>query len=163
MARALVLIDLQEWVVERYAPDGGTAAARAAERARRSFRESGDLVVHVRHLALDGSDGGPDSSVTRFVDEVTVEDDDPVVDKYDRSAFAGTRLDGLLRDHAVSDVTLAGLVTEGGIAGTAVDALRLGYRVSVLLPAIAGNTPAGHHGALDDLLDRGVTVRESIQ
>jgi nicotinamidase-related amidase len=159
---ALILIDLQDWVVERYAPDGGAVAARAAEQARRSFRESGDLVVHVRHLALDGSDGGPGSPMTRFIDAVTVEDGEPVVDKYDRSAFAGTTLDSMLRDHAVRDVMLAGLVTEGGIASTAADALRLGYTVSVLLPAIAGNTPEGHRSTLDDLRDRGVTLRERI-
>jgi nicotinamidase-related amidase len=159
---ALILIDLQEWVVERYAPDGGRAAARAAEQARRSFRESGQLVVHVRHLALDGSDGGPDSPMTRFVDAVTVEDGEPIVNKYDRSAFAGTTLDGVLRDHAVRDIVLAGLVTEGGIASTATDALRLGYEVSVLLPAIAGNTPDGHRSTLDDLRDRGVALREGI-
>jgi nicotinamidase-related amidase len=160
MALALILIDLQEWIVERYAPDGGMAAARAAEQARRSFRESGDLVVHVRHLALDGSDGGPDSRTTRFVDAVTVEDGEPVINKYDRSAFAGTALDGILRAQAVGDVVLAGLVTEGGIASTAIDAQRLGYKVSVLLPAIAGNTPQGHRDTLDDLRDRGVTLRE---
>ncbi|MGK5674483.1 cysteine hydrolase family protein [Micromonospora sp. URMC 106] len=113
----------------------------------------------MRHLALDGSDGGPDSPATRFVDAVTVGDDEPVVDKYDRSAFAGTSLDDALRGHAVRDVVLAGLVTEGGIASTAIDALRLGYQVSVLLPAIAANTPEGHRSALDDLRDRGVTLR----
>jgi len=162
MAVALILIDLQEWIVERYAPKGGMAAARAAEQARGSFRASGDLVVHVRHLAFDGSDGGPDSSTTRFVNAVTVEDGESVVTKYDRSAFAGTPLDGMLRDQAVRDVVLAGLVTEGGIASTAIDALRLGYQVSVLLPAIAGNRPDGHRDALDDLRDRGVTLRERI-
>jgi nicotinamidase-related amidase len=162
MASALILIDLQGWIVERYAPDGGMAAARAAEQARRSFRTPGDLVVHVRHLAIDGSDGGPDAPATRFVDAVTVEDDEPVVTKYDRSAFAGTPLDGMLRDHAVRDVVLAGLVTEGGIASTAVDALRLGYQVSVLLPAIAGNTLEGHRQTLDDLRDRGVTLQKAI-
>ncbi|MFG3604230.1 cysteine hydrolase family protein [Micromonospora chersina] len=57
---------------------------------------------------------------------------------------------------------LAGLVTEGGIASTAIDALRLGYKVSVLLPAIAGNTPQGHRDTLDDLRDRGVTLLERI-
>ncbi|MGX6606723.1 cysteine hydrolase family protein [Micromonosporaceae bacterium Da 78-11] len=159
---ALILIDLQDWVVELYAPDGGPAAARAAEQARRSSRASGDLVVHVRHLALDGSDGGPGSPATRFVDAVTVEDDEPIVDKYDRSAFAGTTLDKTLRDHAVRDVVLAGLVTEGGIASTAADALRLGYRVAVLLPAIAGHTPDGHRDTLDDLRERGVTLLTTI-
>lgn len=159
---ALILIDLQEWVVKRYAPAGGPAAALAAEQARRSFRESGDLVIHVRHLALDGSDGGPHSPITRFVDAVTVDDGEPVINKYDRSAFAGTTLDGVLREHAVRDVVLAGLVTEGGIASTATDALRLGYAVSVLLPATAGNTQEGHDRTLDDLRDRGVTLRQQI-
>jgi nicotinamidase-related amidase len=159
---ALILIDLQDWVVERYAPDGGMAAARAAEQARRSFRAAGDLVVHVQHLALDGSDGGPDAPATRFVDAVTIEEGEPVVTKHDRSALAGTPLDAMLRDHAVRDVVLAGLVTEGGIASTALDALRLGYRVSVLLPAIAGNSPDGHRDTLDDLRGRGVALRERL-
>ncbi|HLL66029.1 MAG TPA: isochorismatase family cysteine hydrolase [Micromonosporaceae bacterium] len=155
---ALILIDLQEWVVQRYAPGGGRAAAREAERARRSFRRSGRLVVHVRHLARDGSDGGADSPTNRFVDPVTVEDGEPLLDKYDRSAFAGTTLDQVLRERAVDAVVLAGLVTEGGIASTATDALRLGYRVSVLLPAIAGNTPEGHRQTLDDLRNAGVLL-----
>lgn len=162
MASALVLVDFQEWIVERYAPDGGLAAARAAERARRTVRAAGGLVVHVRHLAPDGSDGGPDSTATRFVDAVSVDDGEPVVTKHDRSAFAGTPLDGVLRDHAVGDVVLAGLVTEGGIASTAVDALRLGYPVSVLMSAIAGHDPDTHRDALADLRARGVTLREAM-
>lgn len=139
-------------------PAGGLEAAQSAARAARHARDHGDLVVHVRYLHMDGSDGGPDSPRTRFVEAVTVLPGEAVVTKYGRSAFEGTQLAELLEREAVVRVMLAGIVTEGGIETTAQSALNDGYQVCVLLDAVAGNTSAGHAEALERMTRDGVLV-----
>ena len=63
----------------------------------------------------------------------------PGIDSYsaffenDRSTATG--LDGYLRDRGVTAVTLVGLATDYCVAYSALDAARLGYRVTVLLDA----------------------------
>lgn len=66
----------------------------------------------------------------------------PGIDSY--SAFfendrqTATGLDGYLRARGVGAVTLAGLATDFCVAYSALDAARLGYRVTVLLDACRG-------------------------
>jgi nicotinamidase-related amidase len=148
---ALILIDLQPWIVETYAPEGGPAAVLAGADARRACRAAGIPTVLVRH-------GDPDAAPAAFAEPITPAPGEPVLTKHSRSAFAETGLGDLLRAAGIDRVVLAGLVTEGGILSTADDALRLGYPTAVLLPAIAGNTPEGHHDTLADLQQRGVEL-----
>lgn len=151
MRSALILIDLQPWVVETYAPEGGPAAVLAGADARRACRAAGIPTVLVRH-------SDPGSAVSGFARPITPKPGEPVVTKHGRSAFAETGLDDLLRAAGVDRLVLAGLVTEGGILSTADDALRLRYPTAVLLPAIAGNTPEGHRDTLAGLRQRGVEL-----
>jgi nicotinamidase-related amidase len=155
---ALVLIDLQEWIVRDLAGPGGQAAATAAAVASQRSRESGELVVHVQYLHLDGSDGGPGSARTRFADGIEVVAGEPIISKHGRSAFEATELERVLDRANIGWVLLAGLVTEGGVEATAYSALELGYQVAVLSDAVAGHTPAGHVDALRRLSDVGVEI-----
>jgi nicotinamidase/pyrazinamidase len=63
----------------------------------------------------------------------------PMIDSYsgffENDQTTPTGLEGYLRNRGVSDVTLAGLATDFCVAYTAVDAARLGFRVSVDLDA----------------------------
>jgi nicotinamidase-related amidase len=155
---ALVLIDLQEWIVRDLTGVGGPAAARAAVLASQRSRQSGELVVHVQHLHLDGSDGGAGSDRTRFVDGIEVMAGEPIITKHGRSAFEATELARILGRAGIGKVLLAGVVTEGGVESTAYSALELGYQVAVLSDAVAGHTPAGHEDALRRLVDVGVEI-----
>jgi nicotinamidase/pyrazinamidase len=48
-----------------------------------------------------------------------------------------TALEGLLRDHDVSNVVVVGLATDYCVSATALDAIKLGFRTEVLQDAIA--------------------------
>jgi len=67
------------------------------------------------------------------------------------SAFFNTQLDWVLRRAGVSDVVIAGIVTNGGVASTARDAHMRDYHVTVLADGCAAPTPAMHDSALADL------------
>jgi len=56
------------------------------------------------------------------------------------NAFSNTDLDGVLREHGIEDVALAGVVTSICIDSTARAAHERGYRVHVLKDATAGRT-----------------------
>jgi nicotinamidase-related amidase len=155
---ALVLIDFQEWIVRDLVAEGGRDAAVAAARAATQARDRGDLVVHVQYLHLDGSDGGPGATETRFLDSIEVLPADPIITKYGRCAFEGTELDTILDREGIRRVLLAGVVTEGGVEATARSALTRGYQVGVLSDAVAGNTPAGHVQALKSMTEAGIEI-----
>ncbi len=155
---ALVLIDFQAWIVRELAPRGGRAAANAAAVAMRQARSDGHPVIHVQYLRLDGTDGGSGSPETRFVDGIAALPAEPLITKYGRSAFQDTELHTVLEEGRIRRVTLAGVVTEGGIEATARSALDLGYDVCVLSDAVAGHTPAGHADAINRLARIGVDI-----
>jgi len=67
------------------------------------------------------------------------------------SAFFNTQLDWVLRRAGVSNVVIAGIVTNGGVASTARDAHMRDYHVTVLADGCAAPTPAMHDAALADL------------
>lgn len=67
------------------------------------------------------------------------------------SAFFNTQLDWVLRRAGIANVVVAGIVTNGGVAGTVRDAHMRDYHVSVLGDGCAAPTPAMHDAALADL------------
>lgn len=71
-----------------------------------------------------------------------------------------TPLDGLLRDHGIERVVVCGLATDYCVKATALDAVRLGYRTSVIGDAIAAVNLQADDGerALAELRDAGVAL-----
>jgi nicotinamidase/pyrazinamidase len=147
--RALVIVDFQNDFTPGGAlavRDGDAIAGRVDELAR-----SGDfdLVVATRdwHPPDHGSfaaQGGPwPVHCVQGTDGAELHPDldralvDVVVDKgQDRgtegySGFEGTRLDELLRERGIDDVTVVGLATDYCVKNTALDALRGGFAVTV--------------------------------
>jgi nicotinamidase-related amidase len=152
---ALVLIDFQEWIVRDLTGAGGRVAAEAAALASKRARDDGELVVHVQYLHSDGSDGGPGSAESRFLDCIKVLPGEPIITKYGRSAFDETELEAVLNRETIRRVLLVGVVTEGGVEATAISALDRGFEVCVLSDAVAGSTPSGHAAALKRMADAG--------
>ncbi|KOU46212.1 MULTISPECIES: cysteine hydrolase family protein [Streptomyces] len=158
---ALVLIDLQRWIVDRpWQPMGGAAVADACGRLREHFAAADSaLVVLVRHVQADGADGGLAAAANRPVPGFAVRADEYAVVKHGLDAFEGTGLHEGLRRAAIMEVVLAGLATAYGVEATAATAVRLGYEVTVVPDASASESDAQHHEALDRLVALGVRVR----
>jgi nicotinamidase/pyrazinamidase len=72
-----------------------------------------------------------------------------------------TELEGLLRQHGIERVAVCGLATDYCVKATALDAVRLGFSVSLLADAIAAVNLAPEDGdrALAEMLEAGVTTR----
>ena len=71
-----------------------------------------------------------------------------------------TELEALLRDRDIDDVVVVGLATDYCVSATALDALRLGFDVTVLSRAVAAVNVAPGDGdrALSEMADTGVEI-----
>ncbi|MDY0270561.1 cysteine hydrolase family protein [Trichloromonas sp.] len=81
--------------------------------------------------ALRGSVGA------RVIDELAPRPEERIVEKTSYSGFAGTALDGILKELGVTDLVLTGCVTNICVLYTAADAVMRGYRVTVPVDAVA--------------------------
>jgi nicotinamidase/pyrazinamidase len=157
MGRALLVIDYQN---DFAAPDGALSVAGGDAIAGRinELMRSGDyeLVVATRdwHPPDHGSfteQGGvwpvhcvqdtPGAQLHPDLDEAAVDvivdkGQDPGTDGY--SGFDGTRLDGLLRERGIDQVTVVGLATDYCVKNTALEALQAGFAVTVDTTAVRG-------------------------
>jgi len=100
-----------------------------------SFREQGGIwPVHCVQDS-DGAELHPGLDRTR-VDVVVDKGQDPGADGY--SGFEATLLEELLRARGVDHVTIGGIATDYCVKNTALDALRLGFGVTVDRDAVRG-------------------------
>ncbi|MEV0975329.1 isochorismatase family protein [Streptomyces sp. NPDC049915] len=168
MARArsaLVLIDLQRWIVDMpWQPISGDAVADACGRLREHFANAdSSTVVLVRHVRADGADGGTGAAPNRLVPACAPRAGDHVVTKNGLDAFEGTELGDVLRREGVTEAVVAGLSTAHGVAATAATAVRLGHDVVVVLDATASVDEAQHREALDRLTALGARTATSAE
>jgi maleamate amidohydrolase len=176
---ALVVIDVQNYMVgpPEGAPDAeypsacGAAGAEAVDLLSRfvpSMRRLGVPVFYTKfELAPDGSDGGvylrkrdlihsdgwclTGSTGARLVPAVEPVGGDVVLVKKKPSAFAGTPLLPMLIDRGVDSVLLAGGSTSNCVRATAVDAMSLNLRVTVVEDGVFDRFERSHVTALFDL------------
>jgi nicotinamidase/pyrazinamidase len=83
------------------------------------------------------------------------------------SAFEGTSDDvplaEWLREHAVTDVDVVGIATDHCVRATALDAVREGFRTTVLLDLTAGVAAETSARAVEDMTSAGVRVLRGTQ
>ena len=139
--RALIVIDLQndcfpggKWTLHEV-----NAAAENAARLIAAARESGDLLVHVRHeFPTDNAPffaPGTDGAKTHR--QVLPGDGETVVLKNHVNAFRGTELKELLDRHGVRGVTICGAMSHMCIDAAVRAAQDFGYTVTVVHDACA--------------------------
>jgi nicotinamidase/pyrazinamidase len=179
MSRALVIVDFQNDFTPPdgalAVPEGDAIAARLNELAR-SGRY--DLVVATRDWhPLDHESfaeaGGPwpvhcvqntpgaelnEGLDVNAVDLVLDKGEDPATEGY--SAFQGTELATILRDHGIDELTVVGLATDYCVKNTVLDALAEGFRVHVDPEAVRGvDVQAGDsQRALEELRTAGAAL-----
>lgn len=76
------------------------------------------------------------------------------------SGFEGTELDQILKLRGIRRVFICGVATDYCVKATAIDAIRLGYTVFVLIDAIKGvDMPRGSiEKAIDEMLNEGAIL-----
>jgi nicotinamidase-related amidase len=175
MARpALLIMDVQNVIVERYGNDSGpllVALAAATEAAR----DAGVPVIYVRVAFRPGTPeisgrnrsfsaraglGGMsvDDPSTQIHPGVEPGPDDVVVIKKRVSAFAGSDLDVVLRSLGVDSLVLTGIATSGVVLSTLRQAADLDYDLTVLRDGCADADPEVHRVLLDKVFPRQAAV-----
>lgn len=156
---ALVLVDLQRWIVDMpWQPGRGDAVVDACTALRAHFAKAGSPVVVVRYVRADGADGGVDAAPNRLVPGIEPNAGDLLVTKNGLDAFQGTGLQAGLQASGVTRLVLAGLSTAHGVASTAATAVEAGYEVVVVSDATSSVTGEEHQATLDRLAGLGVRI-----
>ncbi|MDH0305091.1 MULTISPECIES: cysteine hydrolase family protein [unclassified Pseudomonas] len=138
---ALIIIDIQNdyFPGGKWPLDGAEAAADNAARLLAAARQRGDLVVHVRHEFQD-SDApffAPGSQGAQIHPKVEPATNEAVVLKHNVNSFRDTNLKGLLDQHGIEALTIAGSMSHMCIDSATRAAADLGYDVSVAHDACA--------------------------
>ena len=74
----------------------------------------------------------------------------------------GETLAAILKNKGVTDVDIVGLATDHCDKATAIDAIKEGFKVNLLLPLCAGVAPETTASALQELADLGVSIVRSV-
>jgi isochorismate hydrolase len=162
---ALLMIDMQRFFFE---PAGSSAVLVGdvvipnIRRLAAAFRSAGRPVIYTRHSHKDESDmgmlgqwwddgiiqGTPESEI---VPELAPAQADEVIGKSRYSAFAGTGLDQLLRHKGITDVVVAGVMTNLCCETTAREAFVRDFRVFFVADATGTATEQMHLASLLNL------------
>lgn len=161
--KALLIVDmLADFIYPKGALYLGPPAEELIKGVRsrlEEYRADGDLVIYLcdRHPgddqefdmfpphSLEGSKG------SEIIAELAPRADERVIGKRRFSGFCGTDLDLTLREKGVTELELAGCVTNICILYTAADARMLNYRVSVSEKAVASFDEQAHSFALQEM------------
>lgn len=148
---ALLTIDMQKEYFEEGRPmkvPEGTSVLANVIQLQDAARKAGIPVIHVQHLSMD-PEGGVFVEGSSFADLVVdsgPKREEMVFVKRYPSAFAGTSLDGYLRELGVDTVVVSGLMSFMCCDTTARDAHSRGYNVLYVQDATAaidlGDIPA---------------------
>ena len=174
---ALLIVDLQNDFLHpegAYGRAGQRAAAIAALPARvvgvaDAMRRAGGVVISTQFTLVPGRGGepmiaphlkklrpflrkgdfAPGSWGNAMVDELG--NPDFIIEKIAYSAFYMTRLEWVLRKNCITDLIVAGIVTNGGVASTVRGAHVLDLHTTVLTDGCAAFSDTAHQSAIADL------------
>ena len=141
MQRGLLIVDVQNDYFS-----GGTMELRgmneAAENCRcllESFREQGEPLYHLQHLATrpGATFFVPGTAGAEINQRVRPRDDETVITKHFPSAFRATDLQQRLEDDGIDTLVICGAMTHMCIDTTVRAAFDLGYRCELIADACA--------------------------
>ena len=171
---ALLIMDMQNGIVERFADDSeglldrvatAQGAAWAAERpviyVRVAFRE-GAPEVNPKNKSFAALAGlgtmSENSDSTQVHPRLAPLAGEPIVTKRRVSAFAGSDLEVVLRSLDVDSLVLCGLATSGVVLSTTRQAADLDFKITILSDACADADPEVHRVLMEKVFPRQATV-----
>ncbi len=153
---ALVVIDLQKWLGNQYAPYSAEQVVSNAAALADAFREQGSMVALVRVSSKDLKDiprpkldsPAPPLNLPegwdQIVPEMRVAETDHIITKKQWGVFYGTELDLQLRRRGIDTIVLCGIATGLGVDTTAREAFMNGYQLILAIDAMTGFSQAEH-------------------
>ena len=170
---ALLIMDVQQGIVERFASDVGyldrlataIAAARGARVAvtyvtlafRPGYPEVSERNKTFSAIAGTGRFAGGDPGM-RIPPVIAPAPGEVTVTKRRVSAFTGSDLEVLLRARAIHHLVLAGIATSGVVLSTLRQAADLDYQLTVLADGCLDADPDVHQILLDKVFPRQAAV-----
>lgn len=144
MSRALLLIDVQKdyFAGGKHVLPGMDGLLGSVATLIEAFRAKGEHIVFVQHVTHDVDPSLPFAPYTvgaELSDGLQPEPHDLLITKSTPNAFFQTWLDAMLRGRCVTELVIAGAMTQTCIDSTARGALDFGYAVTVASDAcVAG-------------------------
>lgn len=137
--RAILVVDLQNeyWPTGNFSLVGIEAAAANAARVMAHARESGDLVVNIRHEIPGGPIFVAGTEGAQINEAVLPQGDEPVITKNFPNSFRETGLDDLLKQNGIEEVVVVGAMSHMCVDATTRAANDLGYRTVTIHDACA--------------------------
>ncbi|HUP71546.1 MAG TPA: isochorismatase family cysteine hydrolase [Acidimicrobiales bacterium] len=169
MTSALLVMDVQVGIVDRYADDAGLIGRlrRAIDAARRASVRVIYVVVGFRDDYAEVSPNNRSFSAIAQTGAYTDGDDnrrvhpdiapqpgDIVVTKKRVSAFAGSDLDMVLRAQQINHLVISGISTSGVVLSTVRQAADLDFRLSVLSDGCADGDAEVHRVLIEKVFAR---------
>jgi nicotinamidase-related amidase len=162
---ALLIIDVQNGTFgpaqAKSKPEFHTRVIPNLTRLIEAFRGGGLEVIYtvIENLTLDGRDRSLDYKLSDFffargswegkvVEAIAPGEDEIVLPKTSSSVFNATNIDYLLRNIGITDLAVAGFLTDQCIDHTVKDAADRGYYVTCVTDACMANTRGRHEAAL---------------
>ena len=180
MTSALLVMDVQVGIVDRYANDAGLVGRlrQAIDAARAASVRVIYVVVGFRNdyaevspnnrgfsaIAQTGAYSDGDDN-RRVHPDITPQPGDIVVTKKRVSAFAGSDLDMVLRAQQIDHLVISGISTSGVVLSTMRQAADLDFRLTVLADGCADGDAEVHRVLIDKVFARQgevVTIGEWI-
>lgn len=168
---ALIAIDLQNAIIAR-----GTAPHSVVDVVNKNFqiaaalRSRGGLIVWVRvdinrliRLRVDQPPPFDGQQQPGYLMEISptagLQVGDLVITKHHWGAFAGTRLEELLKARGIRTVILTGVSTSVGVESTLRQGTGLGFSFAVVEDACSGQQAVEHRFAIETIFPRLSRVR----
>jgi nicotinamidase-related amidase len=169
---ALMVLDVQNGIVERFAAADALAPLQSAVQTARAHR------IPVLYVRVAMRPGYPDVSpsntsfsalrerggmletdyATQVWDGVRPEGEEVVVIKRRVSAFTGSGLDVVLRAQGIRHLVLTGIATSGVVLSTLREAADQDFQLTVLSDACLDSDPEVHRVLLQKVFPRQATV-----
>jgi nicotinamidase-related amidase len=151
---ALLIIDVQNDYFQggSHALYNSLDATSNIENVLRQHREKGNHIIHVQHINPKGAGFfEPDTTGVKIHERVTPLANEPLIVKHQVSSFANTDLEKILREKGIKRLIICGMQTNVCVEGTAMNAVELGYGVTVLNDACAAINMETHDSAINRL------------
>lgn len=169
---ALILMDFQNFVVERFLSEA--AAARVVKNASQLLVVARQVGLFVVHIAVNFRPGypeinhrnrvfcwlrdqgmvEPESRDIEIIPQLCPRDQEPLVFKQRIGAFTGTDLNMILQAQGIETLICMGVTTSGVVLSTTCQAADLDYQMIMVRDGCADTDDDLHHSLIDKIISR---------